>query len=178
MERQWLDEFRHGSADAFEQLFRAHQAMVYGWILRMVRHPAAAEELTVESFWRMYRAHARFDPARGFEPWARRIATRAALDWMRRQKPESELSAEAAALLPAAPAADLAASAELRIALQHAFARLPAKLRLAATLVVVEELPQRQAAEALGISVAAVKVRVFRALRRLRKDLAAQGMEP
>jgi len=43
-------------------------------------------------------------------------------------------------------------------------------------LVVVEELPQKEAAEALGISVAAVKVRVFRALRLLRKDLERQGI--
>jgi hypothetical protein len=32
-----LDEFRQGSIDAFETLFRLHQRAVYGWILRMVR---------------------------------------------------------------------------------------------------------------------------------------------
>ena len=58
--------FRQGDLDAFETLFRLHQRAVYGWILRMVRNPGAAEELTAETFWRIYRAHARFDPARGF----------------------------------------------------------------------------------------------------------------
>jgi len=178
MERQLLDEFRHGSAEAFERLFSAQQASVYRWILRIVRNPSIAEELTVESFWRMYQAHARFDPARGFEPWARRIATHAALDWMRRQKPETELSAESAAQLPSAAEADAAVTSEMRAALQAAFARLPAKLRIAATLVVVEELTQREAAEALGIRVTTVKVRVFRALRLLRKELEARGMKP
>jgi RNA polymerase sigma-70 factor (ECF subfamily) len=45
-------------------------------------------------------------------------------------------------------------------------------------LAVVEERPYKEVAEALGISVAAVKLRVFRALRLLRKDLEQQGMKP
>jgi DNA-directed RNA polymerase specialized sigma24 family protein len=56
--------------------------------------------------------------------------------------------------------------------------RLPPKLRIAATLAVIEELPHKDVAEALGISVAAVKLRVFRALRLLRKDLEQQGITP
>ena len=75
-----LSRFRQGDIDAFETLFRLHQRSVFGWILRIVRSPATAEELTVETFWRIYRAHARLDPTRGFEGWARRIATHAALD--------------------------------------------------------------------------------------------------
>jgi len=55
-----LDRFRLGDLDAFESLFRLHQRAVYGWILRIVRNPAAAEDLTVETFWRIYQAHARF----------------------------------------------------------------------------------------------------------------------
>jgi RNA polymerase sigma-70 factor (ECF subfamily) len=51
-------------------------------------------------------------------------------------------------------------------------------LRIAAVLAVVEERPHKEVAEALGISVAAVKLRVFRALRLLRKDLQQQGITP
>jgi len=43
---------------------------------------------------------------------------------------------------------------------------------------VVEEQPQKEVAMALGISVAAVKLRVFRGLRLLRKDLERQGITP
>ncbi|MGA2167046.1 MAG: RNA polymerase sigma factor [Terracidiphilus sp.] len=176
--RKHLLAFRQGDVDAFETLFRRHQGAVYGWVLRIVRNPATADELTVETFWRVYRAHARFEPAHGFEGWARRIATRAALDWMRGRRAEVELTGE---LLtdPAAPAvADPAVSAEIRLKTALAFARLPPKLRIAATLAVVEEQSQREVAEALGISLAAVKLRVFRALRLLRKDLERQGIRP
>jgi len=173
-----LNLFRQGDADAFEALFRQHQRAVYGWILRIVRNPAAAEELTVETFWRIHRAHGRFEPAQGFEGWARRIATRVALDWLRTTRTESELSMEVCAELPAPSAADPAVTAEIRWKTALAFGRLPPKLRIAATLAVIEEQPQKDVAAALGISVAAVKVRVFRALRLLRKDLEQQGITP
>jgi RNA polymerase sigma-70 factor (ECF subfamily) len=51
-----LEDFARGDVDAFEQLFRQFQHQVYGWIVRIVRDPAAAEDLTVEAFWRTYRA--------------------------------------------------------------------------------------------------------------------------
>lgn len=169
-----LDLFRQGDPDAFEAVFRQHQRAVYMWILRIVRDPAEAEDLTLETFWRIYSARARFDATRGFVPWAHRIATHTALDWLCAQRPESELTADYAA--PAAP--NPGVRAEIRQKTAQAFARLPARLRIAAILAIVEEQPHREIAEALGISVAAVKVRVFRALRLLRRDLERQGITP
>ena len=173
-----LNQFRQGDVDAFEALFRQHQRAVYGWILRITRDSSAAEELTVETFWRIHRAHTRFDPARGFEGWTRRIATRAALDWLRTRRMESEISLEVCAEAAAPAAADPAVTAEIRRKTALAFGRLPPKLRIAATLAVIEEQPQKDVAAALGISIAAVKLRVFRALRLLRKDLEQQGITP
>jgi RNA polymerase sigma-70 factor (ECF subfamily) len=173
-----LDQFRLGDLDAFESLFRAHQRTVYGWILRIVRDPSAAEDITVETFWRIHRAHQRFEPARPFEPWARRIATRAALDWLRARRPASELDESALADLASRPTGDPGIAAEIRLKTAQAFARLPPRLRVAAVLAVVEDQPHKEVAAALGISVSAVKLRVFRALRLLRKDLESQGIMP
>ena len=177
-----LVQFRRGTAEArdqaFEALFRLHQRAVRGWILRIVRDPAAAEELTVETFWRIYRARDRFEPERGFEPWARRIATHAALDWLRAQKPEYAVANEFFTDLPSPPRSDPAVSEEVRRKTAMAFGRLRPGLRIAATLAVIEERPHKEVAEALGISVTAVKLRVFRALRLLRKDLQRQGITP
>jgi len=173
-----LNQFLQGDVDAFEELFRQHQRAVYGWILRITRDPATAEELTVETFWRIHRARSRFDPAQGFEGWARRIATRAALDWLRTSRTKRELSLEDCAEAAAPAQADPAVTAEIRTKTALAFGRLPFKLRIAATLAVIEELPHKDVASALGISVAAVKVRVFRAMRLLRNDLEEQGITP
>ena len=169
-----LPRFCHGDLDAFETLFRLHQAEVYSWIIRIVHDRGVAEDLTLETFWRIYRAHARFDPARSFGSWARRIATNTALDHLRTVKPKTDLPADLAS--PALP--DPGISEELRRKTAHAFRRLPPKLQVAATLAVIEERPHKEIAEALGISTGAVKTRVFRALRLLRKELKRQGIEP
>jgi RNA polymerase sigma-70 factor (ECF subfamily) len=173
-----LNLFCQGDATAFEALFRQHQRAVYGWILRIVRDPSAAEELTVESFWRIYRARERFDPAQGFEGWARRIATHAALDWLRARRDKFEVDAEECGELAAPDNSDAAVTTEIRSKTALAFERLSPKLRIAATLAVIEEQPHKDVAAALGISVTAVKLRVFRALRLLRKDLERQGITP
>ena len=169
-----LPRFCHGDLDAFEVLFRQHQREVYGWIVRIVRDPGAAEDLTVETFWRIYRAHARFDPARSFGPWARRIATNAALDHLKSSRPETELPDHLAS--PQLPEPGI--SEEIRRKTARAFRSLPPKLQVAATLALVEEQPYKEIAEALGISTGAVKSRVFRAVRILRKELKRQGVEP
>jgi RNA polymerase sigma factor (sigma-70 family) len=173
-----LSLFQQGDLDAFESLFHTHQHLVYAWVLRIVRNRETAEELTVETFWRIYRAHARFEPGRGFEGWARQIATRAALDWLRSRRAENAFSAELTTDPRAQANADPVLIAEVRQKTSLAFERLPPKLRLAAVLAVVEGRRHKEVAEALGISIAAVKLRVFRALRLLRKDLEKQGIRP
>ena len=169
-----LERFAGGDLDAFEALFRQFQGEVYRSIVRIVRDPAAAEDLTVETFWRIYRARARFDPARKFGPWACRIAANVAIDHLKAAPREVGLTEDPAD--PAAP--DDVQRQDLARAIRQAFSLLPPKLRAAATLALVEDLPQAAIAEELGISVAAVKSREFRAVRLLRKRLRRMGFEP
>jgi RNA polymerase sigma factor (sigma-70 family) len=162
-----LERFAAGDLDAFESLFREHQKEVYAWAVRIVRDHGIAEDLTMETFWRIYRFRSRFDPAGNFRAWARRIATNAALDHLRHARRETELPED----LPSAAAADPAVLLETRARIRQAFFQLPAKYRLVATLALIEEEPYDKIAEAVGISATLVKVRVFRAVRILRKKL-------
>jgi len=188
-----LQQFARGDLDAFETLFRRYQAEVYRWIVVIVRDPALAEDLTVETFWRIHRAHARFDPVRSFEAWARRIATNAALDhfksaaysfakntqaWDNSRNDNSENDSDPMDDLPQPPLPDPAITREIRIKTAQAFRQLPPGLQIAATLALIEEQPYKEIAATLGISVGAVKLRVFRALRLLRKQLIQQGIKP
>jgi RNA polymerase sigma-70 factor (ECF subfamily) len=143
-----LRRFARGEIDAFETLVRDHQSHIYAWIVRIVRDPFAA--------------------------WARRIATNLAIDHLRRSRSEQSLLAEPAA----APAPDGLLQQEIREKIRQAFCRLPVKLRVAATLTLIEERPHDEVADALGISVGAVKLRVFRAVRILRRQLAHLGIRP
>jgi RNA polymerase sigma-70 factor, ECF subfamily len=163
---------------AFEALFRQHQRAVYSWILRIVRNSATAEDLTIEAFWRIHQAMARFEAKRGFEPWARRIATRIAIDWLRSHRRETTVADGFFASVPTPGPSDPAIAAEIRTRVARAFSRLPPKLYAAAALAVIEGVPYKEIAAALEISVAAVKLRVFRALRLLRNDLRKEGFAP
>ena len=168
-----LERFAAGDLEAFEALFRQHQREVYGWTVRIVRDSGVAEDLTVETFWRVYRSRARFDPQGNFRAWARRIATNAALDHLKRVRHETELSED----FPAPAGGDPALCGETRSQIREAFLELPAKYRLVATLALIEDEPYNEIAEAVGISAALVKVRVFRAVRMLRKKLNSLGAE-
>jgi len=162
-----LERFAAGDLEAFEALFRQHQKEVYSWIVRIVRDSGIAEDLTVETFWRIYKSRSRFFPAGNFRAWARRIATNAALDHLKSKRGESELPED----LAGAAVADPAVRRETRDRIKQAFFQLPEKYRLVATLALIEEEPYDSIAEAVGISAALVKMRVFRAVRILRKKL-------
>jgi len=175
-----LEQFAAGELQAFEALFRQFQSEVYSWVVRIVRDPAAAEDLTVETFWRIYRAHARFDPARSFGAWARRIATNVALDHLkssaaRASQLSDTLEPEAT---PDSVTYNPAVQREVRERTQLAFRQLPPKLRVIATLALIEEQTHGEIAAALNLSTAAVKSRLFRAIRLLRRKLGNLDTKP
>ena len=173
-----LEQFARGDVSAFETLFREFQGPVYGWIVRIVRDPGAAEDLTVETFWRIYRARSRFDPSRGFGSWARRIATNLALGHLSARHRETTFAEDSPPAHLRFTAPDPAVRADLREKVAAAFDRLPAKLRAVATLAMIEGTPYAEIAGALGISTGAVKSRAFRAVRILRRSLRRAGVEP
>ena len=168
-----LERFAAGDLEAFEVLFRQHQREVYAWIVRIVRDTGIAEDLTVETFWRIYKYRARFKPDGNFRAWARRIATNAALDQLRHARRETALPEN----LLCAASQDSAVRGEQRESIRKAFYELPAKYRLVATLALVEEETYSDIAQAVGISESLVKVRVFRAVRMLRKNLSSLRVE-
>ena len=169
-----LERFAQGELEAFETVFRQFQGEVFGWIVRIVRDPGVAEELTVETFWRIYRARSRFDPARSFGAWARRIATNAALDYLKTVRPEVLLTENQAQVATIDPAIQR----DIRERIEQAFLHLPAKLQVVARLALIEQQPYEDIAQAVGISTGAVKSRVFRAVRLMRRELKRMGIEP
>jgi RNA polymerase sigma-70 factor (ECF subfamily) len=173
-----LERFTQGDIQAFEALFREYQGEVYGWIIRIVHDSGAAEDLTIETFWRIYRARARFDPCRSFGAWARRIATNLALEHLSRRRLERSLDNGFPIPAPGTGTPDPAIAADVWAKVLAAFDELPAKLRVTARLAMIEEMPYAKIADALGISTNGVKSRVFRAIRLLRKSLEKRGVRP
>jgi RNA polymerase sigma-70 factor, ECF subfamily len=169
-----LRRFALGEIDAFETLARQFQSDICAWTVRIVRDPGTAEDLTVETLWRIYRARQQFRPDGNFGAWARRIATNLAIDHLRRKRPEESLISEPAETPPPDPLLQQG----IRQKIQEAFRGLPAKLQAAAMLAIIEGQPYEEIADALGTSVGAVKARVFRAVRILRQRLNRLGINP
>jgi RNA polymerase sigma-70 factor (ECF subfamily) len=169
-----LTQFREGDLDAFEALFRQFQGRIYAWIVRIVRDPGVAEDLTVETFWRIHRARGRFDPNADFAGWAYRIATNLALSHLRRRPREQALPDDLPQSRWSNP--DPALRREESEIIERAFARLPSRLQVAVTMALIEERPYREIADVLGIPEGTVKSRVFRAVRILRKQLQGIGV--
>jgi len=76
-----------GDETAFGRLYDAMAARVYGLILRVIRDPAQAEEVSQEAFVEIWRTAGRFDPARGSaSSWILTIAHRRAVDRVRSEQ--------------------------------------------------------------------------------------------
>ena len=165
-DRGLLLEFVHGDRAAFEALFRAFEHEVYRWIVRIVRDGSIAEDGVVETFWRCYRSRARFDPTRSFGAWLRRIATHVAIDLLNTARRHGSMSIESRTE-PSCAHTDGAVDE----AIARAFDSLPPKLKVVATLALIEQRPHAEIAEALGVPIGTVKSRLFRATQKLRKEL-------
>jgi RNA polymerase sigma-70 factor (ECF subfamily) len=81
--------------------------------------------------------------------------------------------------VPASPLATRSQPADLDLAnhIRRAFVALPPKLRVVATLALIEELPLAEVADALEIPLGTVKSRLFRATRELRTELTRLGIQ-
>ncbi|HTF80607.1 MAG TPA: sigma-70 family RNA polymerase sigma factor [Cytophagales bacterium] len=71
---------------AFAELMKRYRKSVYHLILKMVRNPEDAEDLTSEAFSRAFKNLARFNPEFTFSTWLFRIATNNCIDFLRKKK--------------------------------------------------------------------------------------------
>lgn len=167
-----MRRFAEGDLEAFESVFREFQGRVYGSIVRLVRDPGTAEDLTVETFWRIYRSRHRFNPEYDFGGWAHRIAVNLALSHLRQRRPPVSLTTD----VPDSPAPDTVEQREKREQVRNALLSLPPRFQEVVTLSLIEQRSQAEIAMALGISIGTVKSRSFRALRLLRRKLQQMGV--
>ncbi|MBZ6383556.1 RNA polymerase sigma factor [Sphingomonas sanguinis] len=166
---------RAGRPGAYAAIVTRHKAALYRLILAHVRDADEALDLVQESFVSAHDALARFDPARSLRAWLSGIALNKCRDWARRRRVRAMLSR----VLPVAAAEAVAddrvgteAAAIERDSLAHTLAALdslPEGLRSPLILCAIEGLSQAEAAEALGLSVKAIELRIRRARAALRE---------
>lgn len=170
---------QRGEHDAFEALLRRHQHRVLSVIRNLLRQPAEVEDVTQQVFLKVYLALSRFDFRSAFSTWLYRIVVNECYDHLRRQRAQKsparvEVPVEELAALERSgesatqpPALDVARQTELRQLIEKLFCRLPPEDRLVLTLKELEGFSVAEIAELMQLRENTVKVRLFRARRRL-----------
>jgi RNA polymerase sigma-70 factor (ECF subfamily) len=171
-----MDRYAQGDESAFSELYDSLAPRLYGYLLRQTRNNARAEDLLQQTFLQMHCARGRFIPGADVVPWAFAIARRLLIDGVRRSGREVslELREEAGAPPPVSPGLqqdDLVHSKELAASIERELARLPEPYREAFELIKQEGLSLAEAAEVLGTTVSAVKLRAHRTYQALREAL-------
>jgi RNA polymerase sigma-70 factor, ECF subfamily len=163
-----------GDVGAFEMLVRRYQLGVFRLCVRMLEDRQAAEDAAQDVFLVAWRSMGRFRGEAKFSTWLYRIATNRCLRELRRRRAPTVELPEGLAATEGVPHLVVEA-AEGLAAVGAAMGRLSLEQRVALLLREVEGLSYDQIAEVLGVSVAAVKSRIYRARVEVARDLGARN---
>jgi RNA polymerase sigma-70 factor (ECF subfamily) len=174
---------RDGDIHAFGLLVARNRKLLISFLHRIVQTDFVAEELAQEVFLRVYRARASYEPVAKFTTWLFRIATHAAVNWLRDGRQQFQESLEDSTgknlsrqYTDCKPTVEEVLLADVRAQeIRAAINRLPASQRTAVILHKYRELEYRQIATQLQCSESAVKSLLYRAYERLRANLAHLG---
>jgi len=183
-ERHLIQRVVAGENEAFLELVKPFERMIYGSVMSILGNEFDAEEVTQEAVLKAFRALKGFRAECKFSTWIVQIAINEARMKLRKERPHLYESLEDSAknddgeYVPRDLAdwreipSETLERKELRDALQAALAALPEKYREVLVLRDVNNISIAETAQALGISEACVKTRLLRARLQMRDALA------
>jgi len=170
----WVLQAQQGSDEAFTNLVETYQKHVYNLCYRMLGEPESAENAAQETFLRAFQHIHRYDRKRPFATWLLSIAAHYCIDRLRRRKFSmasiDQDEEEGGFELPDADAPNPESEVvhnEQREQMQGLLKRLDSVDRAAIVLRYWNDCSEAEIAEALNLTVSAVKSRLHRARREL-----------
>jgi len=169
-----MERYAQGDESAFASVYDAVAPRVHAYLIRQTRDRAVADDLLQQTLLQIHRKRGTYVAGLPVLPWAFAIARRLYIDECRRRKTDALWSArdvgEDDRRVSALPDDEFAAREAARL-VEVELARMPGNQRVAFELLKVEGLSHQEAAQALGTTVNAVKLRAFRAYSAIRAVL-------
>src|SRR5947209_438943 len=173
-DHELVERARVGDVRSYEELVRRYERLVGRVIYPYAGREAAVEDLVQETFLRAYDRLSTFNPEYRFKTWLLAIANNLGIDTLRRRREVVEFNPEMHAPLVRGPEV-AAAEAERARSVQDAVMALPETYSVPLVLRYAEGLTYAEIAEVLGITVPALKSRLFRARNMLAGKLEERG---
>jgi len=164
-----------GSEAAFSDLLRQFTGLVYSIAKRRVTDPSLAEDVTQTVFMRLAKAPPKLQTEGELVVWLHRTTTHVAIDAWRSETRRRARETEAV-LMQTAPDDDARLWEEMTPHLDEALDQLPDEDRQAVLLRFFEQKPMRAIGDIFCVSEDAAKMRVKRAIERLRDQLGQRGI--
>ena len=172
-ETLWIEQARHGNDAAFGFLVDAYQNPVFSLCYRMLGNSRDAEDAAQESFIRAFRHLKKYDPDRSFGTWLLSIASHYCIDRIRkRQLATVPMDALPAEIIPDRSAPNPEKEfrrAEKEVLIQNLLSDLKPIDRASVILRYWHDYSDIDIAQALGLTVSAVKSRLYRSRQTLAK---------
>jgi RNA polymerase sigma-70 factor (ECF subfamily) len=166
-EKRLLKEVKQKNRNAAEKLIDAHYLLVYKFHYRFCRHKQMAEDLTQETFIRVWQALANYNGKSRFSTWLYRISYHLYLDY-KKQKRITTISTEKSEEKTYHIENSIEKRNQYQVALQS-LNSMPEDLHNILILHYQQDLSFREIAQLLNIPKGTVKSRISNALKRLRK---------
>jgi RNA polymerase sigma-70 factor (ECF subfamily) len=162
-----VERLRDGDAAAFDTVYDAFRARLFGFLCRLSRRREVAEELLEETWLRLIASARGLRADTRLAPWLFTVARNLYWSYCRSRLPREARTVELIDLWPLAddrPSPfELAAASELESRLEKALAGLPARHREVLLLVAAEGLTPGEAAAVFGVTPVAFRQRLSRA---------------
>ena len=187
-DQELIDRTLAGDGGAFGVLVERFQRKIFRVAFAIVRDETEADTVTQDVFVQAYTNLGRFEGRAGLETWLTRIAINRSRDSLRRRKfvslftlrnegdEESEVMIEPVDERP--DPERLLLAGQLRLAIQRAERGLSAQQKIIFRLRHYENLALEDIAAHLGLSAGTVRAHLFRAIHKIRRELAAWRTAP
>jgi RNA polymerase sigma-70 factor (ECF subfamily) len=170
-ETRWVLRAQAGDREALDDLLRAVQGPLFGYVRGLVGERPLAEDVLQDVFLLIYRNLRFLREPELFRPWAYRIATRAAFKALRKERRWSEQVRDEAVLEALPARAPGGAQPDLVARLPELVGRVSPASRAVLLLHYLHEMPLDEVADVLGIAPGTARSRLAYGLEGLRKEL-------